>query len=261
MHSFSLNATDKILNIAHRGASSKFPENTMPAFRAAAECHADMIELDVHLSKDGIPVVIHNDKLTNAPSGERDSVRDYTFDELKTIDAAPSFENVAGEAKIPSLEEVLKFANGKIALNIEIKTEAVTDTIENGIEQKCLQLLEKYKMLEQVLFSSYDLRSIQHVKKLAPEVAVAILFSKQPAYGMTPAQIVQQYNADAFHCTYHQLSKKWLENLKSNNIPILVYTVNSRSRMKKLISLGVTGIFTDKPDVLADVLKHSHSNG
>jgi glycerophosphoryl diester phosphodiesterase len=250
-----VNVRGKTLNIAHRGASATFTENTMPAFRAAVELHADMIELDVHLSKDSIPVVFHNDKLSKVLSNGKRFVRDYTLAELKTVDLGPSAKNRAGKTTIPSLEEVLKFAKGKIPLNIEIKTEAVTDTIENGIEQQCLRLLEKYGMQKQVLFSSYDMCCIRRIKQLDPGASIAILYSKQLKEN-TPAKIVQQYKADAFHCTYHQLSKKWLENLKSHNIPVLVYTINRRSRMKKLINLGVNGIFTDKPDVLGGVLNH-----
>jgi glycerophosphoryl diester phosphodiesterase len=253
-----LNIRGKTLNIAHRGASAKFIENTMPAFRAAVELQADMIELDVHLSKDGIPVVFHNDKIPKKTSNGGDFVKNYTFAELQAIDLEPSSENGTPKITIPSLEEVLQFAKGKISLNIEIKAEVVTDNIENGVEQKCIQLLEKYGMLDHVLFSSYDMRCIQHIKQLDPGASLAVLYSKQLS-GNTPAQIVQHYKADAFHCTYHQLSKKWLKNLKTNNIPVLVYTINRPARMKKLIKMGVNGIFTDKPDVLSVIIKKFES--
>jgi glycerophosphoryl diester phosphodiesterase len=250
----TLNAPGKILNIAHRGSNAAHPENTMPAFRAAVREQADMIELDVRLSKDGLPIVFHDPKLPNAPSSKKQYVKDYTLAELKTIAIGSAAKNGNGKATIPSLVDVLKFAKGQIPINIEIKTGAVTDHIKNGIEQKCLQLLEKYEMLGQVLFSSFDMRSIKHIKQLKSTIPTAVLYSKNVSGIGSPAQIVRQYNADAFHCTYHQLSKKWAQNLQANNIPVLVYTINRHSRMKKSIDLGVNGIFTDKPDVLADVL-------
>ncbi len=213
-----------------------------------------MIEFDIRLSKDGLPVVFHDAKLPNAPSSKKQYVKDYTLAELKTVAIGSAAKNGDGKATIPSLDDVMKFAKGKIPINIEIKTEAVTDHTKNGVEQKCLHLLEKHKMLEQVLFSSFDMRSIKHIKQLNPAVPAAVLYSKKVSGMGSPAQIVHQYNADAFHCTYHQLSRKWAQNLQENNIPVLVYTINRHSRMKKLIDLGVNGIFTDKPGVLADVL-------
>lgn len=238
--------------IAHRGASAYYPENTMTAFQAAADMNAEMIELDIMLSKDGVPVVFHDALLDNHTNGKGE-ISAYTLAELKQLDAGSWFDpSFAGE-RIPTLEEVLEFAAGTIALNIEIKTEAVTDDLKGGVAEKCLALVRKYGMEEHVLFSSFDYRAVQHLKELDSNIPVALLYERKQAGKRTPSQLMTDYNADAFNCSFRQLSKKRLADIKAHNIPVFVYTVDKVSRMRKLLSRGVTGIFTNKPDVLRDV--------
>lgn len=240
---------DHFVVIAHRGASAYYPENTMGAFKAAYDMGAEMIELDILLSKDGVPVVIHDETLERTTNG-KGKVEDYTFDELSRLDAGSWFGAEHSNERIPSLEEVLQYAKGKIALNIEIKTEAVTDRLKGGIEEKALELVKKYDMQEYVLFSSFDYRAVTHLKELDVNIAVALLYEKQQSKNKRPAQLVEEYRVDAFNCSYRQFSKKWAEQTSEAEIPVFVYTVNSERRMKKMINRGVSGIFSDKPDVL-----------
>ncbi|HEX6981649.1 MAG TPA: glycerophosphodiester phosphodiesterase [Balneolaceae bacterium] len=246
------------ITIAHRGASAYFPENTMAAFEAAVKMEADMIELDVMLSKDGVPVVFHDAQL-NAHTNGRGFVNHCTLEELKKLDAGSWFNPEFSDEQIPTLQEVLAFSSGKIAVNIEIKTEAVRDEAENGIEEKCLRLVEEYGMENNVLFSSFDYRSLKHLRELNPKMPVALLYDKFQSGRKSPYELVEIYEADAFNCSYTQLTQKRRENLKEYNIPTFIYTINSKKRMKKLLDAGVTGIFTDKPGVLKQVL-NEHQN-
>jgi len=243
---------DGFIVIAHRGASAYYPENTMAAFRGAVEMNAEMIELDILLSKDGIPVVFHDATLDEHSDGTG-SLADYTLKELKTFDAGGWFDQKFAGAKIPTLEEVLKYAKGKIALNIEIKTESVTDSVEGGVEEKTLRLVKKYDMEEHVLISSFDYRAVRHFKQLDPDIPAALLYEKRQSGQLLPSELVASNNADAFNCSFRELRKKWWTDIKSNEIPLFVYTVNDRRRMRKLIERGASGIFTDKPDLLREV--------
>ncbi|MDZ7683157.1 MAG: glycerophosphodiester phosphodiesterase family protein [Fodinibius sp.] len=243
--------------IAHRGASAYYPENTMAAFRGAEAMDAEMIELDVLLSKDGVPVVFHDAHLEDHTNGTG-LVRDHTLEELKTLNNGSWFDDQYSGQQIPTLEEVLKFASEKIALNIEIKTEAVTDQLEDGVAQKSLALVQKYDMEEHVLFSSFDYRAVAHLKELAPTIPVAVLYNNRWPNHRLPHELVREYSADAFNCSYRQLTKRRLANLRTHNIPSFVYTVDRKSRMRKLIAAGVNGIFTNKPDLLREVVQHYH---
>ncbi|MDR8389798.1 glycerophosphodiester phosphodiesterase [Aliifodinibius sp. S!AR15-10] len=243
---------DDFVVIAHRGASAYFPENTMAAFKGALEMNAEMIELDVMLSKDGVPVVFHDAVLEDHTNGSGE-LSDYTLDELKQLDAGSWFSKEFAGEKIPTLEQVLAFARGKIALNIEIKTEAVSDEVKGGVEEKSLALVKEYGMQDHVLFSSFDYRAITHLKQLDPSIPAALLYNNRSSNKLLPSQLVSQYKADAFNCSYQQLNRKRLRDIRLNSIPVFVYTVNQKRRMKKLVQLGVSGIFSDKPDLLRQV--------
>lgn len=246
---------DGFVIIGHRGASAYHPENTMSAFRAAYEMGAEMIELDVTLSKDGIPVVIHDETLDRTTTGQG-SVSDHTLEELKTLDAGSWFSAEHSEEPIPTLEEVLEFAKGKISVNIEIKTEAVTDEAWGGIEQKAWELVKKYEMEDYVLFSSFDYRAVAHLKKINVDIAAALLYEKEQSASQTPSELVEVYSADAFNCSYRQFSKKWAKEASEAGFPVFVYTVNGERLMRKMIKRGASGIFSDKPDVLKKIVEN-----
>lgn len=250
---------DGFIIIAHRGASNKYPENTMAAFKAAVEMGAEMIEMDVLMSQDGVPIVFHDARLNSHTSG-KGRVRNHTVKELKKLDAGSWFDPRFSDQRIPTLEEVLAFARGKVALNIEIKTEAVTDRREDGIEEKSLELVREYGMEDYVLFSSFDYRAVKHLKELAPQVSVALLYNRSKSNFKLPHELLQKYKADAFNCSYRQFTQKRLANLRKHDIPSFIYTVNKEKQMRKLIAAGVTGIFTDNPDLLVQVVREIHSD-
>ena len=250
---------DDFIIIAHRGASAYYPENTMVAFEKAVEMGSEMIELDIMMSKDGVPIVFHDAKLNQHTNGNS-YVRNYTLKELKKLDAGSWFDSKFSDQKIPTLDEVLEFASGKIALNIEIKTEAVSDNIENGIEQKALQLVKKHGMENHVLFSSFDYRAVRRIKKFDTNMPVALLYDRSQSNRLLPHQLVEKYNVDAFNCSYRQLKRKWMTDLNEHDIPTFIYTVNSKRKMQKLIAGSVTGIFTNKPDLLKSVVENYHLN-
>jgi glycerophosphoryl diester phosphodiesterase len=253
-------SNDDFITIAHRGASGYYPENTMASFEGAVELESDMIELDVALSKDGVPVVIHDAELKRTTNG-RGPVSSYTLQELKKLDAGAWFASSFAGQRIPTLEEALEFAAETIALNIEIKTEAVSDKVTGGVETKCLELVRKYGMLEHVLFSSFNYRAVSRIKEMEPPVPVALVYERWQSGLKSPSRLIAEYNADAFNCSYRQLTKKRLADLKSNDIPVYIYTVNHPAKMEALIKRGVNGIFTNKPDVLREVIDSLNTDG
>lgn len=244
---------DGFFIIAHRGASAYYPENTMAAFRGAVAMEAEMIELDVMLSKDGVPVVFHDARLDEHTDGSG-YVGDYSLAELRQLDAGRWFgEAFAGE-RIPTLEQVLAWASGTIALNIEVKTEAVSDSAQGGVEAKSVELVKKYGMQRHVLFSSFDYRAVARLKALDADLPVALLYEKRQSGQRGPHELLQQLGADAFNCSYRELNGRRLQDLHRYKIPFFVYTVDQPGRMRKLIDKGAAGIFTNKPDLLRRVV-------
>jgi len=109
-------------------------------------------------------------------------------------------------------------------------------------------------MRENILFSSFDPRALKHLKQIDSFVAIAVLFEKKHYGAKLPSEIVESLAADAFNCSHDELSKKWLTNIKANNIPVNIYTVNDKRNMRRFLKMGVNGIFTNKPDILKAVL-------
>lgn len=249
------NNNDGFVVIAHRGASAYAPENTHSAFKLAIQMKAEMIELDLSISKDGIPVVVHDESVdrTTGASGE---VNTFTLEELKKLETGSWFDDKFDGEPFPTLAEVLAYTKDKIAVNIEIKTEAVSDEIEDGIVEKALKIVKEAGVENQVIFSSFDYRVMEHLEKLAPEMPKAILYEKSQSGNLLPSELVGKYKVDAFNCSYRQLSDAWVEDLTSNEIPFFIYTVNEEVLMEKIIKKGATGIFSDKPDVLKQVVEN-----
>ncbi len=244
--------------IAHRGASADYPENTLVSFEAAIAEGADMVELDVQLTSDGEVVVFHDEKISRTTNG-RGRVGEHTFLQLRRLDAGSWFNKKFRGEKIPLLAEVLDLCKDRFAVNVEIKTEAVTDAASDGIEEKTLTIVDRAGMREHVVFSSFDPRAVLHVKQIDAARAVAVLFEKKYYGTAAPSRVVEQLGADAFNCSWRELDAAWLLDLKQAGIPVHVYTVNTPGRMKRLIKMGVEGIFTNRPAVLKKVLEDSWS--
>ncbi|MCX5849705.1 MAG: glycerophosphodiester phosphodiesterase family protein [Deltaproteobacteria bacterium] len=255
---------DDFTIIAHRGASAYYPENTLPSFEGAIAMGADMAEFDVQLSSDKEVVVFHDEKISRCTDG-RGKISDYTLAQLKKLDAGSWYNKDFKDTSIPTLAEVLDICKNKIAVNIEIKTEAVSKMFFGGIEEKCLKIVEQSGMNGHVVFSSFDPRAIMHLKQIDTTVTVAVLYEKKHYGSKLPSDIMDSLGADVFNCSRSDFKKKWLINTKLNNIPVNIYTVNDAKNMKRFINMGVSGIFTNNPDILkrvaADVKKKQENEG
>ena len=249
----------RFYTIAHRGASAYYPENTMSAFKAAVDMKADMIELDVLLSKDNIPVVFHDERLDEKTNGSG-LVCDHTLSDLKKLDAGSWFDTKFKNERIPTLREVLEFSRNRILVNIEIKPEVVTEKEESGIVELVLNLVEELGMEEVVMISSFDYRVLERLSKRETNIKSALLYERVQSHGREPSRLAKDYNIDAFNCSEHQLIDNWVLQLNNNKIPFFIYTINDELTMKSLIQVGAKGIFTDKPDVLNKVVEEVIKN-
>ncbi|HBR28477.1 MAG TPA: hypothetical protein DD789_03445, partial [Firmicutes bacterium] len=145
---------------AHRGLSSIAPENTMAAFERAIVINVDGIETDVQLSRDGKIVICHDEKVDRTTNG-RGYIKDYTWEELQAFDAGSWFSPEFANARIPGLEDLLKLVRKTdLCLNIELKTDKV---FYPQIEEKVLDLLEKYDFVDRVRISSFNFESLLKV--------------------------------------------------------------------------------------------------
>ena len=241
--------------IAHRGVSGSYPENTLSAFQAAIDIRAEMVELDVSISKDGIPVVVHDRTVDRTTDFEGD-VQSFSLEDLKKMEVGAWFSEEFRGEEFPTLKNSLELMKDKLAVNIEIKTEAVSDETQGGVVDKALQIVTDLDMSSSVIFSSFDYRVMEQLNVLDPKMAKALLYEASQSAELLPSELVQKYKIDIFNCSYKQLSVKWINDLQKHKIPYFVYTVNESELMKELIEKGVSGIFTDFPQELINIVEN-----
>ena len=230
--------------IAHRGFSGIYPENTMLAFKKAIEIGADGIELDVHLSKDGQVMIIHDEALKRT-TGLDGVISDYTREELEKISAGKTKNDEFGFTPIPSLEEYLAFmAEHKDKFtNIELKTAPV---YYPEIEEKTLELVRKFDLEKNIIYSSFNWLSIERMQRLGTISETGLLFSGMKLYNQ--AHIIKSLGINYFHPDFNDLTDEIVKSYLDNKVGLNVWTVNEIEDMKVCLSWNIDGLITNFPD-------------
>lgn len=236
------------LVIAHRGASAYAPENTMPAFELAIRQGADMLELDVQRSADGVLVVFH-DEYTERWDGRKRRASDCTLAELQAL-------NIGG-ARVATLAEVCALAREhNVRLNVEIKGA--------GFGADVAAMLRAERIEELVLISSFFPAALQELEAASPHLPRAYLMGTQTGHpGVRfreswPLLALHEMNVQAWHPTYRiPLVVRVIPVVRRAGYIVNVWTVNDPAMMRRLISQGADGIITDTPDVLRQILNET----
>jgi glycerophosphoryl diester phosphodiesterase len=237
----------KTLIYAHRGASKDYPENTMIAFKKALEMGAEGIELDVQLSKDNIPVVIHDEQLKRTTNGNG-FVKDMPLKKLKELDAGSWFNTKFNKETIPTLEEVLVWIKDKpMELNIELKNNIID---YEEIEKIVYELVKKYGMEKEVIFSSFNHCSLKRLLEIDKNIDVAPL---QSARMIQPWQYAKEMGAKSMHIRFTSLSQKIIKGFHKEEVKIRTYTVNRSFLMRQFFKWNIDAIMTDVPKKALEV--------
>ncbi|WP_261834174.1 glycerophosphodiester phosphodiesterase [Vibrio ishigakensis] len=221
-----------MLVIAHRGARGELPENTLLAFESAIEGGARAIELDIHQHQ-GEFWVIH-DKWVNRTTDGNGPLTWHSYDGLKSLDAGK------GE-RIPTLDETLKTLAGRCAVNIELKG---LDDINSLVEHLELAVNEYGFAEGQLLISSFNHHWLAELHRIAPQYKLAALTANKPI-GL--CQFAQELGAYSVNVDIDVIDGQMVDDAKKRGLKIFVYTVNREEDWKRLQTLGVDGIFCDKP--------------
>lgn len=235
--------------IAHRGASKLAPENTLPAFQLAYELGADGIETDVQLTKDQVPILIHDEGLKRTTNGYG-YVKDYTFQELKKLDAGSWFSTSYTNTKLLSLDEFLNWIKDKsLCLNIELKNNKID---YKDLEKIVYSKLMDYQLLNRTTLSTFNPKSVKRMKKVDKQIDAALLTSRRRKDLVGYAKSL---GADAIHVKYRLLSRKLVDRCHQEDIAIRVYTINKTLYMKRCFNLDCDGIFTDIPGEARNIIR------
>ena len=233
--------TPRPLILAHRGASIEAPENTLAAFRQAIELGADGIELDVHLSRDGELVVIHDERVDRTTNG-KGWVKDLTLSQLKSLDAGSWFDPAFKGERIPTLKEVIDLVSGRCKLiNIEIKSGII---LYPGIEEKVLREMETSDLLGKVIISSFNHFSLKTIKEMNPDVKTGILYME----GLVDPWIYARHvPADALHPIFHAVTPEIVNGAHSTGLGVHAWTVDKPEDITRMSGYGVDAVITNDP--------------
>lgn len=235
---------------AHRGAKSVAPENTLPAFQRALEMGVDGIELDVHCSKDGKLVVIHDNTLegTTTSTGK---VGAYTAAQLAQIDAGSHFSPAFAGVGIPTLDEVFDLVGNQCLVNVELKSED-----PNGGDQAepLIAMIAARNLYEQVIVSSFNPPSLIKMRALAPKVRLGLLYYLPLPTFLRDAWFSPIIRPEAIHPMHTLIDEELMGWAKAVGCAVNTWTVNDVSKAKRLAALGVNVIMSDVPDQIMAAL-------
>ncbi|MBQ3518265.1 MAG: glycerophosphodiester phosphodiesterase [Clostridia bacterium] len=242
--------------IAHRGAKACAPQNTIPSFERAVADLADGFETDVHLTKDGIPVICHNYDIDETSNGTG-FIEKMTLEELRRFDFGAWYGEEFKGTTIPTLNEFLavaKKADIKV-LNIEIKR---PPSRLKELVEKTLAAVEEYGLTDRLLISSFSVQILRYVKQCAPAIPTGFLYpSNNPSacYPVVwPAAMVRFTKCDCIHPLHKLVSAPLVKWAHKKGMVVNVWTVNEEEDIKRMLLLGVDGIITDNPAYVREVV-------
>ncbi|UFH58473.1 glycerophosphodiester phosphodiesterase [Sulfurovum mangrovi] len=234
---------------AHRGDRSKKPENTLSALvSSVGKC--DFAEIDVELTKDLVPVILHDETLARTSNISEIKtfearapwrVSDFTFQELQQLDFGSWFDG--NYEPLLTLEKALTFAKeAPLFLNVEIKdmSETFADSV---VIEKIIAPIKKTQSAQLILLSSFYHHYLPLCKRYAPSIPTAALEADKHQKELIT--YLHTLEVDAYHPAEKIATRELVENLREAGFFVNVYTVNAPSRQQELFSWGVNGIFTD----------------
>ena len=240
---------------AHRGGSLLWPENSLLAFKNALALGADFIEFDVHLSRDGEVVVIHDATLDRTTTGTG-PVRDRTLAELKTLRLKDRSGTVSQEP-VPTLDEVTAVAaQAKRRMLLEIKVDPAKARYP-GIEEKVMAILDRHGMVASTVVMSFEAPTWRRIRELRPEVATCALYSARMLRQsglVAELALLKAAGVGYIGVEYTAVDAAAVAEAQRAGVGLGAWTVNDAGDMKRMIEAGVTILITDQPDVAKTLL-------
>jgi len=222
------------LIIAHRGASAEAPENTLAAFRRALKLKVDGIELDVQLTRDGVPVVFHDSALRRL-TGKAGRITRLSLVELAAL-------RVLGAERIPSLVDVLRLTRGRAVVQIELKAGVRVAPVVRAIKQA--------RAVEGVILASFEPGLVRDARRLAPAIPRMLISEGR----QTPAALARQLatlGAAGLSVNHRAITRpRWVEYFKARGYSVWAWTVNDAARARRLAGWGIDGLLGDNPVLL-----------
>ena len=242
--------------ISHRGANKHAPQNTLPAFEKSIEIVVDGFETDIHVTKDGIPVVCHNYTIDETSDG-KGLIAEMTLEELRKYDFGSYFSEKFKGTKIPTLEEFLTLCEGADIeiLNIELKSPKQGET---GIVQKTIDAVKSHGLFDKLIISSFDAKLLVEAKQIEPACKTGLLYSLQTFSSskvfFMPVTYASSIKADALHPHFIHVTPGYVYRAHKKGIKVNVWTVDKSFLAKYLLLCKADGIITNTPELIKSII-------
>ncbi|MGN7760679.1 glycerophosphodiester phosphodiesterase [Paenibacillus sp. 22594] len=237
----------KNMCVAHRGFSGKAPENTLAAIRMAiALPFVRWMEIDVQLTRDGVPVVIHDFSLDRTTNGHG-KVKNMDYEHVRRLDAGSWKGRAFRGERVPSLEEVLQLASGRLRLNIELKT---SGEMYPGLEKAVIDLVNTHGMRDEVVLTSFDAGALQRIKELDPRFRTGLIYDARSG---DPARKLTELGCSFLSISFDRLNPGLAKLLAERGVRVMAWTVNKAKEMRRLAAMhSDIMICTNRPDIWGD---------
>ncbi len=243
---FSMNSYSQTQFIAHRGASNLAPENTVASATKAWEIGADAVEVDIHYSKDKRIMVIHDSDTKRTCKGKKLEVQKTPSILLRDLDAGIFKGDEFKGEKIPFLSEIVKTVPAGKTLVVEVKC-------DDEVLIHLTRLFEKTGKLDQIVFIAFNWKTIVKTKEQFPNNKCYWLSALKPGLKKRMEQAAE-IGLDGVNLRYSMIDEKVMSLAKELNLDVLTWTVDDPAEAKRLISIGVSGITTNRPQWLKEQL-------
>ncbi|MEW5797668.1 MAG: glycerophosphodiester phosphodiesterase family protein [Bacteroidota bacterium] len=240
------------LIIAHRGSSDEAPENSMAAFHRAIESECDMIELDVRLSADNVPIVFHDRRLQRT-SNSSGPVNKKHSRQLTMIDNGSWFSPKFSRERIPLLADVLPLVKKGVRLNIEIKPDVVSTDGQSSVEL-VINEVRKAKILSKAIFTSFNHAMVKEVKQIDGSLTSGVIYNPITHFRKSPSTLVKNAHADIFVCSKIQITRDVVADTHEAGYELYVYGVKTGRDVQRMLEMGIDGIICNNPRFVRETI-------
>jgi glycerophosphoryl diester phosphodiesterase len=248
--------SDWFLNIAHRGGKRVAPEETLAAYRDAADTGVDVLEMDLHATSDGVVVCMHDATVDRTTDGTG-RIKDMTFDQLRDLDAGYRFTTDGGQSYpyrgqgvvVPTLEEVLEaYGNFYFITEIKQSSPSIVDAV--------LDVFERTGTADRVVIAAGDDNVIVELREKNPGIFTSLAAGEMLTFATLEAQDERTYHPPAgfLHPPWEVADAEFMDRARRFGLKVHVWTVDDRPTMERCIDLGIDGIMTDDPAELESVI-------
>lgn len=227
--------------IGHRGAAGHAPENTLAAFDRGLEMGVDGVETDIRATKDGVLVLMHDATVDRTTDGSG-SIADLTWEEVQRLDAAARFEpgnHRFGVQRVPRLSDFLDRYGGRTTFRLEIKA--------RGVEHETLRAVRARRLMERVVFTSFQIPSLEAIRVAAPEAQIAYL-SNRAAFDDDAIQAALDAGADEIAPRAALVTTEMIERARRAGLRVWAWGVKDQETLRQAVQAGIGGCTLDHPD-------------